>query len=123
MRLDPDEKLNQDEPSSIVLNSTLTSPKVVIELPTKSYVDSLDESSRNKRDLSSVLSDHDKEFINNKLTSLDSNVVNRIRNLDYELSNKKYVDVSIREGSKVRFIQTLRNYLENSVGNNVYKLT
>ena len=48
LRLDPDEKLKQD---SINLNSTLTSPKTIIELPTKSYVDSLHESSRNRRDL------------------------------------------------------------------------
>ena len=36
LRLDPDEKLTQD---SIILNSTLTSPKTIIELPTKNYVD------------------------------------------------------------------------------------
>ena len=36
LRLDPDEKLKQD---SIVLNSTLTSPKTTIELPNKNYVD------------------------------------------------------------------------------------
>ena len=36
LRLDPDEKLKQD---SIILNSTLTSPKTKIELPTKKYVD------------------------------------------------------------------------------------
>ena len=32
LRLDPDEKLKQD---SIILNSTLTSPKTIIEVPTK----------------------------------------------------------------------------------------
>ena len=36
LRLDPDEKLTQ---ASIVLNSTLTSPKTIIELLTKNYVD------------------------------------------------------------------------------------
>ena len=36
LRLDPDEKLKQDP---IVLNSTLTTPKTIIELPTKNYVD------------------------------------------------------------------------------------
>ena len=40
LRLDPDEKLNSDEQDSIVLNSTLTLPKTIIELSTKSYVDS-----------------------------------------------------------------------------------
>ena len=37
LRLDPDEKLTQD---SKILNSTLTSSKTIIELPTKNYVDS-----------------------------------------------------------------------------------
>ena len=76
LRLDPVEKLKLDEQASIVLNSTLTLPKTIIELPTKSYVDSLHESSRNRRDLS-VFNDQDNEFDNNKLTNLDSVVVKR----------------------------------------------
>ena len=36
LRLDPDGKLKQE---SIIINSTITSPKTVIELPTKHYVD------------------------------------------------------------------------------------
>ena len=46
-RLDPDEKLKLADQNSIILNSTLTSAKTIIELPTKSYVDSLLESNRN----------------------------------------------------------------------------
>ena len=38
LRLDPDEQLKLDEQDSIVLNSTLASPKTIIELSTKSYV-------------------------------------------------------------------------------------
>ena len=38
LRLDPDEKLKLDEQDSIFLNSTLTSPKTIIEIPTKNYV-------------------------------------------------------------------------------------
>ena len=38
-RLDPDEKLRFDERGTILLNSTSTSPKTIIELPTKFYVD------------------------------------------------------------------------------------
>ena len=60
--LDPGEKLKLDEQDSINLNSTLTSPKTIVEKPTKSYVDSLHESSRNRRDLSSVFNDQDNEF-------------------------------------------------------------
>ena len=39
LKLDPGEKLNLNEQDSIILNSTLTTPKTIIELPTKSYVD------------------------------------------------------------------------------------
>ena len=39
LRLDPNEKLELDERGFLHLNSTLTSPKTVMELPTKSYVD------------------------------------------------------------------------------------
>ena len=67
LRLDPYEKLNLDEQHSIVPNSTLTSPKTVLELPTKSFVDSLHENSRNRRDLSSVFIDQDNEFDNKKI--------------------------------------------------------
>ena len=42
LRLDPDEKLTQD---SIILNSTLTSPKTKLEIPTKNYVDKFNGSS------------------------------------------------------------------------------
>ena len=38
LRFDPDEKLKLYEQDSIVLNSTSTLPKTIIELPTKSYV-------------------------------------------------------------------------------------
>ena len=178
LRLDPDEKLKQD---SVVLNSTLTSPKTIIELPTKNYVDSkfndrsiikntddvdfnnkyldnvrwirvtelpespydlvpiyhldealnimygyvdsLHENSRNKRVLSSVFNDQDNEFDNNKLTNLDSITVNRNPISHHELSNKKYVDDSIGEGTILRFNQTLQNYLKVSVGNDAYNLT
>ena len=40
LRLDPDEKLQVDEQDFKIPISTLTSPTNVIELPTKSYVDS-----------------------------------------------------------------------------------
>ena len=177
LRLDPDEKLKQD---SIILNSTLTTPKTILEIPTKfyvdnklddpsiikntdhvdfndkflnnvsgigvnemptwgnevtpklyvdnvikdvvTYVDNLHEINRNKRELSSVFNDQDSEFDNNKLTNLDSVTVNRNPNSDNELSNKKYVDDSIGDGTILRFNQTLQNYLKVSVGNDTYNL-
>ena len=122
LRLDPDEKLNLDNQDSIILNSFSTLPKTIKDLPTKSYVDSLHESSRTRRDLSSVFNDQDTEFDNNKLTNLDSVTVNRNPSADDELSNKKYLDDSIGEGTLLRFNQTLTNYLKVSVGNDIYKL-
>ena len=65
LRLDPDEKLKLDEQDSVIHKSNLTSRKTIIELPTKSYVDSLHESRRKRRDLSSVFNDQDKEFDSN----------------------------------------------------------
>jgi len=51
LRLDPDKKLKPDEQDSIIRNSTLTSPRTIIELPIRSYIDGLHELNRNKRDL------------------------------------------------------------------------
>ena len=92
LRLDPKGKIHYGKLDSIFLNSSITSPRTIIVLPTKSYVDSLHEINRNKRDLSSVFNDQDNEFDNNKLTNLDSIRVNRNPNLDNELANKKYID-------------------------------
>ena len=123
LRLDPNGKIHYGKLDSIFVNSSITSPRTIIELPTKSYVDSLHEINRDRRDLSSVFNDQDNEFDNNKLTNLDSITVNRNPNLDNELSNKKYVDDSIGEGAILRFSQTLENYLKVSVGNDTYNLT
>ena len=92
LRLDPDEQLKLDKQDSILLNSTLTSPKTIIEIPTISYVDSLHESSSNRWDLSSVYNKQDKEFHNNKSTNLDSVSVNRNPSSDHELFNKNYLE-------------------------------
>ena len=123
LRLDPKSDIHFGKLDSIFVNSSITSPRTIIELPTKSYVDSLHEINRDRRDVSSVFNDQDNEFDNNKLTNLDSITVNRDPNLDNELSNKKYVDNSIEEGTLLRFNQTLENYLKVSVGNDTYNLT
>ena len=70
-----------------------------------------------------MYNDQDNEFNNNKLTNLDSVTFNRNPSSDDELSNKKYVDGSIGEGTILRFNQILQNYLKVSVGNNTYNLT
>ena len=89
----------------------------------KSAIVNLHELNRNKRDLSSVFNDQDKEFDNNKLTNLDSVTVNRNPNLDNELANKKYIDDELDKNTVLRFNQTLQNYLKVSVGDDTYNLT
>ena len=121
--MDPYEKLDLDEQDSIVLKSTLTSPKTIKEIPTKSYVDSLHEINRNRRDLSSGYNNRDNEFDNFILTNLDSVVVNRDHSFDNELANLKKVDESLGSVNILRFNQTLQNYLKVSVGNDTYNLT
>ena len=88
-----------------------------------SNVDGLHEINRNRRDLSSVFNDQDNEFDNKKLTNLDSVTVNRNPSSDNEVANKNYVDDSIGEGTLLRFIKTLTNYLKVSVRNDTYNLT
>ena len=117
LRLDPDVQLKLHEQDSKNLNSTLTSSKTIIEVLTKSYVDSLLGISRNRRDLSSVSNDKDNKFDNKKLTNLDFITVNIDPSFDNELANKEYIDDSIGEGTIVKFNQTLENYLEESVEN------
>ena len=95
----------------------------MLELPTKSYVDSLHESNRNRRDLSSVFNDQDNIFDSNILNNLDTVVVKRNRSSVNEIANKKYDDDSIGEGNVLRVNQTLQNYLEVSVGIDTYNFT
>ena len=114
LRLDPYEKLKLVDQDSIIVDSTLISPKTKKEIPTKSYVDSLHESSRNRRDLSSVYNDQGKEFDNNKLTSLDSVTVNGNPRSDKELSIKIYIADELDKNTILRFNQTSENYLKVS---------
>ena len=116
LRLDPDELLKLDEQESKILNSTLTSPKTIIQLPTKFYVDCFHESSRNRRDLSLVFNDQDIEFDTNKLTNLDSVSVNRIPSSDHVLVNKKHLVDELYKNNILMFDQTLKNYIKVSVG-------
>ena len=103
-----------DEQDFIALSSNLTLPKTIIELPTKSYDDSLHENSRTRRDLSRVFNGQGNDLNDNKLISLDSITVNGIPSSDIELANKKYVDLYIG-GDKLGFNQTLQNYSNSLV--------
>ena len=66
------EKIKLDETNSPLLTSNLTSPKTIIEIPTKPYVDTLHESNWKRRDLSSVYNDQGKEFDNNKINNFQA---------------------------------------------------
>ena len=131
--LDPNEKLDLDNQDSIILNSTLTSPKKIIEIPIKAFIDSLhEEKERSRKDLGVDFHDEssdllkynqDNDLNDNKLTNLESLVVNREPSSDNELANKKYIDDQLDKNTIVTFNQTLQNYLKVSVGNDTYNLT
>ena len=123
LRFNPTEELKLDEQDFIILNSTSTSPKTILEIPTTAYVDSLSENDRNRRDLLPVFNDQNNEFENTKLTNLVSSTVNRIPTLDNELSNKNYIDDELNKDTLLRFSQALKNYVKVSIGNDVYNLT
>ena len=82
LRLDPDEKLKLDEQSSIIFNSSSTSPKTIIEIPNKSYIESLHhEDEQSRRDLGIDFCDESSDLVKNnqdiifndyKITNLDS---------------------------------------------------
>ena len=85
LRLDPDEKLDLDNQDSIILNSALTSPKKIIEIPTKAYIDSLhEENERSRRDLGLDFYDESStlvRFIQTLQNYLKVSVGNDINNL------------------------------------------
>ena len=93
LRLDTDEKFTQD---TIVLNSTLTLPKTIIELPTKNYID-------NKFNDPSIIKNTDHVDFNDKiLDNVHSIKVNSYPTLNEQLTPKLYVDICVDEGSLLR---------------------
>ena len=116
--------------NSITLNKQAENDNEVI---TKAYVDQFhQDNERSRRDVGLdfynessdlVKNNQDNNFNNNKLTNLDSITINRNPTSDNEVSNKKYIDDSIGEGTLLRFNQTLQNYLKVSLGNVIYNLT
>ena len=96
LRLDPDENLEQD---SVILDSTLTSPKTIIELPTKSYVDSShEENERSRRDLgeTSTLVRFNQTFQNYLKVSVGNDT--------YNLT--EYNKISITDITEIKFPNT-----------------
>ena len=133
MRLDLDETLDLDNQNSISLNSTRTEPKTIIEIPTKTYIDSLhEENERSRRDLGIDFYDESSGLVkNNQSNNFNDNIILNVRSIqinddpsnDNHVSNKKYIDDKLDKNTLVRFNQTLQNYLKVSVGNDTYNLT
>ena len=96
--------------NSITLNKQAENDNEVI---TKACVDQFhQENERSRRDLGidfynesndSVKNNQDNDFNDNRLTSLDSITINGNPTSDNEVSNKKYIDDSIAEGTLLRF--------------------
>ena len=119
---------NLTNKNSITLNTQAVNDNQVI---TKAYVDQFhQESEQSRRDVGLGFNDESSDLVkdnqdndlnDNKLINIDSITINK--NPISEVSNKKYVDDSIEEGTILRFNQTLKNYLKVSVGNDFYNLT
>ena len=112
LRLDPNEKLDLDIQDSIILNSTLTDPKTVIEIPTKAYVDSLhEEIERSRRDLGLSFYDEEDDLVkNNQNNDFNINTITNVKTIqindsptnDNNVINKKYLNDEIDNSTIVR---------------------
>ena len=88
LRLDPDEKLKQDSKN---LNSTLTSPKTILEIPTKIYVD-------NKfSDPSIIKITNHFDFNDKYLDNVRMISVNELPDWKNDLTSKFYVDRALSD--------------------------
>ena len=116
--------------NSITLNTQAANDN---QVNTKAFVDQFhQENEQFRRDLgidfynetSNLMGKNEDNDLNDeKLTNLDSVVVNREPTLDDDLANKKYVDESLGSGNILRLYQILQNYLKVSVRNDTYNLT
>ena len=116
--------------NSITLNKQAENDDEVI---TKAYVDQFhQDNERSRRDLGidfydessdTVKNNQDNNLNDNKLTNINSIIINNNPADDNHVSNKKYIDDELDRNTIVRFNQTLENYLKVSVGNDIYNLT
>ena len=116
--------------NSITLNKQAENDNEVI---TKAYVDQFhQENERSRRDVGLdfynesndlVKNNQDNDFNDNKLTNINSIIINNNPTDDNHVCNKKYIDDDLNKNTIVRFNQTLQNYLKISVGNDIYNLT
>ena len=101
LRLHRDEKLKLDEQDSILLDSILIPPNTIIELPTKSYVDSLHgENERSRRDLGLDFYDESSTLVRFNQT-LQNYLKVSVGNDTYNLT--KYNKISITDITEIKF--------------------
>ena len=101
LRLHRDEKLKLDEQDSILLDSILKPPNTIIELPTKSYVDSLHgENERSRRDLGLDFYDESSTLVRFNQT-LQNYLKVSVGNDTYILT--KYNKISITDITEIKF--------------------
>ena len=133
VRNNQDNDFNKNNLTNIYSNTLNTQAVNDVQVITKAYADQFhDDNERTRRDLGIEFCDESNDLVKTnqdidlnakKLTNLDSITLNRNPNSDNEVTNMKYIDDSVEEGTILRFIQTLENYLRVSVGNDVYNLT
>ena len=101
LRLNRDEKLKLDEQDSILLDCILIPPNTIIELPTKSYVDSLHgENERSRRDLGLDFYDESSTLVRFNQT-LQNYLKVSVGNDTYNLT--KYKKISITDITEIKF--------------------
>ena len=89
LRLDPDKKLKLDEHDSIFLNSSLTLPKTIREVPTKNYVD------KKLNDPSIIENTAHVDFNDKNLDNVRFVKVNSMPAVREHLTPRHYVDQAI----------------------------
>ena len=132
VRNNKDNDFNNNNLTNINSNTLNTQAINDNQVITKAYVDQFhQENERSRQDvglnfydesIDLVKKNQDDDLNDEKVTNLDSITINRDPTSDKEVSNKKYIDGSIAEGTLLRFNQTITNCRKVSAGNNTYNL-
>ena len=123
-------KYNFTNISSVTLNTQAVTDNQVI---TKAYVDQFhQENEQSRRDVGLdfykesndlVNNNQDNDFSDNRLTNVYTITIINNPTDDNHVSNKNYFDDELDKNTIVRFSRTLQNYVQVSVGNDIYNLT
>ena len=70
-----------------------------------------------------VKNNQDNDFNDNRLTNINTITIKNNPTDDNHVSNKNYFDDELDKNTIVRFSRTLQNYIQVSVGNDIYNLT